>query len=95
MYLCASHTAFLVPKANAKKEEKMETSTSVSSISHIDSPGRGFAWGYEDGLSGEPGENFTHNLRLAFLEDPAERLDYYRGHRAGWLDHSAGAARAA
>ncbi len=72
----------------------METSTSISGISYIDSPGRGFAWGYEDGLSGESGD-FTGNLRLAFLEHPAERLDYYRGHRAGWMDRSAGAARAA
>lgn len=72
----------------------METSTRIAGISHADSPGRGFMWGYEDGLSGEPG-NFTGNLRLAFLEDPAERLDYYRGHRVGWLDRSTHAAQAA
>ncbi len=72
----------------------METLTSISGISHADSPGRGFLWGYEDGLSGEPGA-FTENLRLACLEDPTERLGYYRGHRAGWLDRSTGAARAA
>jgi hypothetical protein len=31
---------------------------------------------------GEPG-SFTENLRLAAWETPSERLEYYRGHRAG------------
>ena len=39
-------------------------------------------YGWKDGRYGEPC-CFTENRRLAELAVPAERLDYYRGHRAG------------
>src|SRR5918998_362234 len=39
--------------------------------------------GWLDGRYGDP-ERFTKNLRLAKWEDPTDRLDYYRGHRAGY-----------
>jgi hypothetical protein len=44
----------------------------------------GQAWwaGWMDGQFGERG-NFVDNLNLANWEVPLERLDYYRGHRAG------------
>ena len=38
--------------------------------------------GWNDGRYGEPC-CFTENERLAGLETPSDRLDYYRGHRAG------------
>jgi ribosomal protein L37AE/L43A len=38
--------------------------------------------GWLDGRYGDP-KQFTNNHRLARLEDAADRLDYYRGHRAG------------
>jgi ribosomal protein L37AE/L43A len=38
--------------------------------------------GWLDGRFGEP-DWFTNNVRLAKWEAPADRLDYYRGHRAG------------
>ncbi len=38
--------------------------------------------GWLDGRYGEPG-CFTDNHRLAKWEDGSDRLDYYRGHRAG------------
>ena len=38
--------------------------------------------GWIDGRYGEPG-CFTHNPQLANWETPSDRLDYYRGHRAG------------
>jgi hypothetical protein len=38
--------------------------------------------GWYDGRYGEPC-CFTDNERLAALNAPSERLDYYRGHRAG------------
>jgi len=38
--------------------------------------------GWIDGCYGEPG-CFTENRRLAQWEKAADRLDYYRGHRAG------------
>ena len=38
--------------------------------------------GWNDGRYGEPC-CFTDNERLAGLETPSDRLDYYRGHRAG------------
>jgi hypothetical protein len=38
--------------------------------------------GWIDGRYGELG-CFTEHLRLAEWERPTERLDYYRGHRAG------------
>jgi hypothetical protein len=37
---------------------------------------------YRHGRFGEPC-NFTDNERLAALKAPSDRLDYYRGHRAG------------
>ncbi len=38
--------------------------------------------GWEDGLFGEAG-SFARNKGLARFGGPQERLDYYRGHRAG------------
>jgi ribosomal protein L37AE/L43A len=38
--------------------------------------------GWLDGRYGEP-EWFTNNVRLAKWEASSDRLDYYRGHRAG------------
>ena len=38
--------------------------------------------GWQDGRYGEP-SCFTDNCRLAGLEAPSDRLEYYRGHRAG------------
>jgi ribosomal protein L37AE/L43A len=38
--------------------------------------------GWLDGRYGDP-EQFTNNRRLAKWEDASDRLDYYRGHRAG------------
>ena len=38
--------------------------------------------GWIDGYYGEP-VCFTENRRLAEWETASERLDYYRGHRAG------------
>jgi ribosomal protein L37AE/L43A len=38
--------------------------------------------GWADGLFGKTG-SFVYNDGLARWEDPHERLDYYRGHRAG------------
>jgi ribosomal protein L37AE/L43A len=38
--------------------------------------------GWLDGRYGDP-EQFTNNRRLAKWEGAADRLDYYRGHRAG------------
>jgi ribosomal protein L37AE/L43A len=38
--------------------------------------------GWLDGRYGDP-ERFTDNRRLCKCEDPSDRLDYSRGHRAG------------
>jgi ribosomal protein L37AE/L43A len=55
------------------------------------SPGNGGAMGvseaylsgWKDGLFGSSvGRSFVHNRELARWEDAADRLDYYRGHRA-------------
>ena len=43
---------------------------------------RAFRLGWQDGRYEEPG-CFTDNHRLASLTTPSDRLDYYRGHRAG------------
>jgi hypothetical protein len=43
---------------------------------------KAYRYGWNDGRYGER-YCFTENRRLAELEAPAERLDYYRGHRAG------------
>jgi hypothetical protein len=39
-------------------------------------------YGWHDGRYGDI-RRFTENHRLAQLEAPFERLDYYRGHRGG------------
>ena len=52
--------------------KKHDTSSSAYRSGWID--GR-----YGDGEFG----SFTENLRLAAWETASERLDYYRGHRAG------------
>jgi hypothetical protein len=44
---------------------------------------KAYWYGWRDGRYGERC-CFTENSRLAALEAPAERLDYYRGHRAGY-----------
>jgi hypothetical protein len=44
---------------------------------------RAYWCGWFDGRYGELG-CFTENPRLAEWETASERLDYYRGHRAGW-----------
>ena len=38
--------------------------------------------GWMDGLFGSSA-SFVHKRELARWEDPTDRLDYYRGHRAG------------
>ena len=43
---------------------------------------RAYRCGWIDGCYGEPG-CFTENRRLAEWETASDRLDYYRGHRAG------------
>ncbi len=40
-------------------------------------------YGWEEGRYGEQQCCLTDNRRLAELEAPSERLDYYKGHRAG------------
>ena len=47
-----------------------------------DDRGEAYWWGWLDGRYGER-VDFTRNRRLQALEDPAERLNYYKGHRAG------------
>jgi hypothetical protein len=44
---------------------------------------KAYRYGWNDGRYGQPC-CFTENCRLAEFEAPAERLDYYRGHRSGW-----------
>jgi hypothetical protein len=44
---------------------------------------KAYWYGWRDGRYGERC-CFTENERLAELEVPAERLHYYRGHRAGY-----------
>ena len=39
--------------------------------------------GWLDGRYGDP-EQFTSNSRLPKWKDPSDRIDYYRGHRAGY-----------
>jgi hypothetical protein len=39
--------------------------------------------GWMDGLFGSTEKSFVHNSELARWEEAADRLDYYRGHRAG------------
>jgi hypothetical protein len=46
------------------------------------SRGRAYRQGWHDGRYAEPC-SFTENQRLAWLESPSERLDYYRSHREG------------
>jgi hypothetical protein len=41
-----------------------------------------YRYGWHDGRYGEPC-CFSDNSRLTTLEAPSDRLDYYRGHRAG------------
>jgi len=43
---------------------------------------RAYWYGWQDGRYGEP-RCFTDNHRLAELTVSSDRLDYYRGHRAG------------
>ncbi len=48
----------------------------------LQSYSRAYRYGWKD-VRYEESCRFTENRRLAELEAPAERLDYYRGHRAG------------
>jgi len=41
-----------------------------------------YRFGWQDGRYADP-QRFTENRRLVVLNAPSERLDYYRGHRAG------------
>jgi hypothetical protein len=43
---------------------------------------KAYWYGWQDGRYGEQ-RCFTGNHRLAGLTCPSDRLDYYRGHRAG------------
>ena len=43
---------------------------------------KAYWYGWNDGRYGERCP-FSENRRLAELEAPTDRLDYYRGHRAG------------
>jgi hypothetical protein len=43
---------------------------------------RAYRFGWHDGRYEEP-RCFTYNDRLASLTAPSDRLEYYRGHRAG------------
>jgi hypothetical protein len=49
-----------------------------------DTSSRAYRCGWIDGRCGD-GElgSFTENLRLAAWQTASERLEYYRGHRAG------------
>lgn len=48
----------------------------------IESRSTAYRHGWHDGRYGEH-RCFTENRRLAWLQGPSERLDYYRGHRTG------------
>lgn len=48
--------------------------------------------GWMDGHFEEP-RSFVDNPNLTRWEDPSDRLDYYRGHRAGSEAHQAGSIR--
>ena len=54
-----------------------------------DERGEAYWAGWLDGRFGGSG-SFADNPNLAKLEDPSDRLDYYRGHRAGREAHRAG-----
>src|SRR5215203_2594726 len=58
--------------------------TPISAPVSWKSPDRSEAYwsGWLDGRYGDP-KQFTNNHRLARWEDASDRLDYYRGHRAG------------
>lgn len=47
-----------------------------------DEPGEAYRAGWLDGCFGEGG-GFVNNPNLARWGEPSERLEYYRGHRAG------------
>ena len=53
-----------------------------SSFPKSDGHGKAFWTGWLDGRFGE-GSNFADNPNLAKWESPTDKLDYYRGHRAG------------
>ncbi|GEM_PF-3594281 len=74
---------------------RLEASARITATAFEESPGGARRWGYEDGFYGDLSETFAENLRLASLEDPENRLEYYRGHRAGRSSRSDGTIRAA
>jgi len=53
-----------------------------------DEHGEAYQAGWVDGRFGER-DGFVDNLNLAQWEAPSDRLDYYRGHRAGSEAHKA------
>ncbi|MEW6637183.1 MAG: hypothetical protein AB1425_10290 [Actinomycetota bacterium] len=59
--------------------EVLPTETSPASAGE---QGQAWHYGWEDGCSGEPA-GAARSERLARWEDPRDRLDYYRGRRAG------------
>jgi hypothetical protein len=54
-----------------------------STTSEPDEYGEAYRAGWLDGRLRETTGSFVDNPNLARLEDPSERLAYYRGHRAG------------
>jgi hypothetical protein len=54
-----------------------------SSTSQPYEHGEAYWAGWVDGRFGKTTGSFVDNPNLANWEDPSERLDYYRGHRAG------------
>jgi hypothetical protein len=52
------------------------------SLSNPDEHGKAYWVGWIDGRFGDRG-SFVDNLNVASWDDSSERLDYYRGHRAG------------
>ena len=57
-------------------------SDASSTPSRIEEHAQAYWTGWVDGRFGEKG-SFVDNPNLARWENPSERLDYYRGHRAG------------
>ena len=66
------------PACGAEVTPVSDTPTDWKSPKHSEA----YWSGWLDSRYGEPAR-FTENRRLAKWEDPSDRLDYYRGHRAG------------
>lgn len=61
---------------------RLRGSSHLAIMKKIGEHNRAYWCGWHDGHYGEPG-CFTENHRLAEWDVPSDRLDYYRGHRAG------------